>query len=643
MATSVIGALRVTLGLDSAEFERNTRRATGSLSSLQTTMARAGAALAATLTVAAGAMAKLGLDAINTADEVSKAAQSIGIGTEELSRLRYAADLSGVSFEELQANIGRLNRGILDAAQGSGTAQAAFDRLGIVVRNNDGTLKTSTQVLQELADRFQAMPDGVAKSALAMDIFGRRGAAMIPLLNAGSQGIAELTAEAGRFGVVISEQTGRQAEEFNDNLDRMKGAFSSVASQIAYDMLPQMVQLQNWVLANRDGLRMLGQVAVVVANSIGQTLSGLARSFEHIARRIQAFRDALQARGIDTGLRYTLPSAQTYNPLIEAANSTASAMGRATSALADFPTTAERAGGGASSLSRAISGTDSAMSRLHDTATELQQVLDRLFPDKAEAARIAENMATLESALARGMISRSVFNDAHRLLSGQLADLRAGDPSEVTVVTPAEVLRDLDAGLARSGAAMDEWLRDTVHATSQIGNSFQDMATSIFDSLAGMVDAIKYGGFLDIVQGVAGFLGQLSGAFAGSSNSGPLASIGVTLRAIGGSSSFRLPGFANGGGGVLGGFAGVDRNVLSLNGSPIARVSAGEHLRVTPANDRGAGALRVTVTMDASTGALGAFVQDQAGRVVAQATPQIVDAAANAGVARMMRRNDRSL
>lgn len=156
------------------------------------------------------------------------------------------------------------------------------------------------------------------------------------------------------------------------------------------------------------------------------------------------------------------------------------------------------------------------------------------------------------------------------------------------------------------------------------------LAERISGSLRGLVDGIKSGGFFDIFDAVLNVVTTLGGAGV----------FGKKFRdRIG-----NVPGFANGGAMQLGGFAGIDRNVLSLNGSPIARVSRGETMEIRPGNDRGlAGALRVTVTMDQSTGALGAFVTDTAGRVVAQAAPSIARAGAGIALDRIGRAREQAL
>ena len=291
MAGSVIGALRVDLGLNSAQFIKGTKNAESAMKGMSLKMAAAGAAIGAALGAATAAAVNLARDAVNVADEISKSAVKIGIGTEELSRLRYAADLSGVSFQGLEKGLLILNRNMAQAAEGSGKAATAFASMGINVSNADGTLKTTTQVLAEMADVFATMPDGAQKSALAMAVLGKSGADMIPLINGGSGALKELTEEASRFGIVIDEETGRRAEEFNDNLSRLQGVFSSLATRIAAEMLPSLVGLQTWLISNQDAI--LGAARSVV--EFGGSLVRLVQSLAPLLAGFAAYRAALLA------------------------------------------------------------------------------------------------------------------------------------------------------------------------------------------------------------------------------------------------------------------------------------------------------------------------------------------------------------
>lgn len=189
--------------------------------------------------------------AIDTMDDASKAAQAAGISVENLSALDYAGGQSGLKDGEMQKALSKLASSLDDARAGSGAAAEAFKRLQL-----DPTQFSDTDAaLSSIADRFADMPDGINKTALAADFFGEKmGPRLIPLLNQGRAGIQALKDEAAALGVVLNGEAAKAAEQFNDNLDRLKKAGEGLGVQLANDMLPGLTQITDaMALAAKDG------------------------------------------------------------------------------------------------------------------------------------------------------------------------------------------------------------------------------------------------------------------------------------------------------------------------------------------------------------------------------------------------------
>src|SRR5690606_5612264 len=138
--------------------------------------------------------------------------------------------------------VSRLAQRMNDAANGSKDASRAFEQVGVKVQNADGSLRPISDVLADIADRFAEMPDGTKKTALAMELMGRSGEKLIPLLNDGAEALHKLMQEADTFGAVFTDEMGAQAEAFNDNLTRLTGTFANLAAQLAKELLPYLSQ-----------------------------------------------------------------------------------------------------------------------------------------------------------------------------------------------------------------------------------------------------------------------------------------------------------------------------------------------------------------------------------------------------------------
>jgi hypothetical protein len=233
-----------------------------------------------------GAMIKSSIDSADALDEM---AQRTGIAVESLSLLVPAAELSAVSTEKFEAGLKKLATGMLEAATGSEASAQNFEALGVAVQNQDGTLRDSEQVLLDLADRFQAMPDGAEKAALAVDIFGKAGAEMIPFLNQGREGIGALKQEAAELGLQLSADTAAQAGNFNDALDKLKLATQSIGNQIIASLLPALNDMAGGMVesAKQGGtLRTILDGVVLVLKTLALGVATVGKAFVALGEAI---------------------------------------------------------------------------------------------------------------------------------------------------------------------------------------------------------------------------------------------------------------------------------------------------------------------------------------------------------------------
>jgi hypothetical protein len=155
--SAVIGALRVVLGADTAAFESGLKKAQGQATSFAHSVEKiaAGIGLEHGIEKFVEAIVHSFKAAIEHADELGKAAQKVGLPVAELSKLKFAADLSDVSMESLTIGLGKLSKAMLDVARGGGNeTKLAFDQLGISATNADGTLKSGSAVLADVAGKF---------------------------------------------------------------------------------------------------------------------------------------------------------------------------------------------------------------------------------------------------------------------------------------------------------------------------------------------------------------------------------------------------------------------------------------------------------------------------------------------------------
>lgn len=229
--------------------------------------------------------------AIDTGDALDEMSQRVGVSVETLSIWKPAAEQSGVSGESFEKGLRKLSTTMLEAATGSEDAARGFSAVGVEFKNQDGTLRATDQVLLDLAERFKAMPDGAEKTALAVQLFGKSGAELIPFLNQGRDGINELAAEMQALGVQMSSETAAQAGNFNDALEKLKLATTSIGNQIIASLLPALNDMAGGMVesAKQGGtLRVILDGVVLVLKTLALGAATVGKAFVALGEAIGA-------------------------------------------------------------------------------------------------------------------------------------------------------------------------------------------------------------------------------------------------------------------------------------------------------------------------------------------------------------------
>ena len=239
------------------------------------------AVLTGAITGAAAAVFILNKRVANFGDTMIKSAQRLNLSTDAYQKFDHAMQLSGTSMQANRGALTRFARTARDAVNGVKIAEEAFIRLGISVRDNDGSFKQTEELMMEVSDAFATMPSTIEKTALMMDLFGRSGAQMSQFLSLGSESLKEVGRDAERLGGVMSESAAKGAEKFIDALTRMELAFDGLLRDIAETTQPMftkaMESMANSIVSLRkafmpvykDFMRNSKQVAQVVIPIMG--------------------------------------------------------------------------------------------------------------------------------------------------------------------------------------------------------------------------------------------------------------------------------------------------------------------------------------------------------------------------------------
>lgn len=165
------------------------------------------------------------------------------IATDQLQVLGFAAELSGSSAQEMNNALTLLQKGLGRTTEATGPQVEALERLGIKLKDTAGAPRELATVLPEIFAGFGGLKSEAEKAATATALFGRSGVRLIPTLEKGAAGLAELRAELDEFGGIVDGDTIASAGEFRDNIARMDRAFFALKGTIARDVFPQLSKI----------------------------------------------------------------------------------------------------------------------------------------------------------------------------------------------------------------------------------------------------------------------------------------------------------------------------------------------------------------------------------------------------------------
>lgn len=547
--------------------------------------------------LATGAITKAVQSAVALGDELNTVSQRTGVSVESLSQLKFIAEQNNSSFGELQVGLRFLARNIGAVGQGSDHATKAFKALGVEVKNADGSLKSTDQVLSDVADGLKNTESSAVRLRLAMQLLGPGAITIVPLFAQGSEAIAAQRKEADALGATISTQFVRQADEFGDNLNKLKTIQQGLGIQIAQALVPSLNNLMLTLIPlAKTAIPATATAINAVTYTVVQSVAAwnvYAGVIEKITGSIIGNADAWdkgQAKYKD-GLRVLsmnreewLANQKAMLDAIPVMEETAEAVGGVTTALEELASAFDETLQGEQRIQKIVSLGQSFIELGIAGRENLESLIDRLTKLSAtsEEARRALNLLQVQQEEAMARELAGMGQGPQRTVGPQQgpggligADI-LGEEAQAVPELVADV-DDLTVAWILAQEATERYFSSTASAAEVIGQTVGAFGNQLEDGLvsAAMGGKVAFGDmFKDLLRQIAraiiralilkavlgffgGGLGSISKAITGALG-GQLASQGQ-----------QLPGEA----GILGQTA-LARSLGSLGGGAAAVVAA---------------------------------------------------------------------
>lgn len=236
------------------------------------------AAVTAAVTAVAGSFRGL-FAAVEEGERLGDLAAQIGATTEELTSLRFAADISGSSAQIMDDALAKLAQRLGEARAGTQETALAFQALGLDV-DEFAKLSVSEQI-KTIADKFQDVKNPADQAALAMDLFGKQGVKLVNVLNSGREGIEALQARSDELSNTLSTEDAAALSSVADGVDELKAAWGALWKDLTVAVAP----------ALKTVLTVLTEIvsaASYVARAVGSLFKSHRKGMEEVSQQAKS-------------------------------------------------------------------------------------------------------------------------------------------------------------------------------------------------------------------------------------------------------------------------------------------------------------------------------------------------------------------
>lgn len=213
------------------------------------------------------AVAAVGISLSSIADQFNKvvdsaaglksAAERTGSTVEQMGALSRAAKLTGTDFALVETSVIKLTKSLFGADEESGNTARALASIGLSVK--DLRALDPAEAFKQIGQRLNGFADSADKTAVAMALFGKSGAQVLPFL----KDLAEL----GDLNSKITAEQAFEADQYQKNMMQLTASFAALYTRLAMDVLPAMREFTGLMVeGQKAGLGLFESMALGYRN-----------------------------------------------------------------------------------------------------------------------------------------------------------------------------------------------------------------------------------------------------------------------------------------------------------------------------------------------------------------------------------------
>ncbi|MFW6296395.1 MAG: phage tail tape measure protein [Halothece sp.] len=176
-------------------------------------------------------------------DQYAKTSKQVGLDAENWQKMTYAMGMNGLTAQDSEKILGRLNQRIGLAEAGKDKYVKALSRLGFSQKEIEGGNLNVANSFERIIKSLKDVESPTQRAEMAMELFGTKvGRRMLPLIESGSESFKALTKEAEENGI-ISNEAAAQAEILGDAWSRLQIKIEALIVSVGVELMPMFEEL----------------------------------------------------------------------------------------------------------------------------------------------------------------------------------------------------------------------------------------------------------------------------------------------------------------------------------------------------------------------------------------------------------------
>lgn len=237
---------------------------------------------------ALGGLTKLASSALDAASDIVDFADRVGIGTEQLQALQFAASQAGLKTEEFNAGMLKFSRTLAAANSGVKAAADLFKGLGVSAAELG---KDPAKAIEIVADRLAKVENQAQRVQIALALFGKGGAGFVNFLQQGSGEIERMTERARSLGIVIEDGLLRQSEALGDELEVVSKILSVNFQQALLSIAPLLVSAATAAANFARGIASVAQAVGLLNVPLREQITDTSKRVFDLQQHLQALQE----------------------------------------------------------------------------------------------------------------------------------------------------------------------------------------------------------------------------------------------------------------------------------------------------------------------------------------------------------------